>query len=294
MNARTLLRATTLGFVLFAGAYAYFQNRDNPEEPVVVEEPAPTTATLTLTLLDAAGQPPLDCGATLAKTTERGYELTATSTLKCPTGELSWSGLAPGEYRLTAAGEDTVLIEERHELPAGTTDLGVVTLDPGGSVGGVVTADGEPVVGAFLFAETGQKGASVTDGEYAISGLPVGEARLRAGFENRGGSATVEIVAGEVTDLDIALEVVPPKGVFGVQFEVTETGLVVTNVHPSGPMAGVQVGAAITAVDGRSLAGLTREAATEALAGAPGTSGVLTIDGADQTIERIDLEDLRR
>lgn len=291
MNARTLLRATTLGFVLFAGGYAYWTNKDNPEPDVVAE--VPTTGTLTLRLEDAAGQPPLDCGATLAKTTDRGYELKESSTLRCPTGELSWAGLAPGEYRLTAAGEGTVLIERRFEIPAGTTDLGTITLAPGGHVAGVVTADGEPVVGAMIYSKTGQKGGSVAGGEYVVRGLPAGPAELVAGFEDRGAAVVVDVIPGQVVDLDLELEVIPPKGVFGVQFDPGPQGLTVTKVHPLGPMAYVAAGTVLISIDGQSLAGLSREDAEALLAGAPGSQAVIDFGDASHTLERVDLQSLQ-
>lgn len=291
MNARTLLRGTTLAFVLAAGAYAYWTNRDNPEP--VEPEPEPTTATLRLTVADATGQPPIDCGATLAKQTERGYVLDSTSTLHCETGELSWSGLEPGIWRLKIAGVGTELMDEEMELIAGDNDLGARVLAPGGLISGTVTFEGEPVVGADLRTRTGQQGVSVADGAFAISGVPVGEVEVLAGFEDKGGAATVTVEAGGDVHVDLALETVPPRGVLGVQFEIDGDALVVTRVHPSGPLADVAPGARITAVGGEPVRGLDEVGARELLWGSPGDVVEVTIDGQTAPRTRVDLNDLR-
>ncbi len=274
----------------FAAAWAALSvTQPEPEPPTAVE---PTLPSLSVQVLDQSGAVPTDCAGTLTLRVESGHRLDRDSTLLCGAdGRISWSDLEPGTWRLAVAGEGTELREEDHEV-SGPVDLGAWTLGPGGNVSGVVSRAGEPLLGAQIRTKTGHRSVSITDGQYVLRGLPVGEVEVFAGHEDHGASGRTVVVLGEVANLDLELEPVAAKGVIGVLFETTDEGLLLTRVHPGGPARELSPGEHITAVDGYDTRDLAQSEATSMLSGAPGTAVELAVGGREISLVRVDLANL--
>jgi len=77
----------------------------------------------------------------------------------------------------------------------------------------------------------------------------------------------------------------------GIQVDVVQGRMVVTDVTATGPAgrAGVQIGDTVVDVGGRAVVGSTPDQIVERLRGAPGTAVTLALRRADGTVERLSL-----
>jgi len=288
MDYRTLLKALVLMALLFLGAWVGL--KQTLKKPPI-EKPLPPE--VRVQVLDSAGRVPTDCAGTLSlRVDDTSRRIDKDSTLRCgPQGHMAWTDLTPGIWRLAVAGEGTVLREEDIEVGA-PVDLGVWTLGPGGNVAGTITLDGEPHIGAQIRTRSGHTGISTAQGRYVLRGVPTGPVEVFAGWEDHGASGVIDVSVDEVAELDLELVPVDAKGVIGIQFEATDEGLSVTAVHPGGPARSLQIGQLVTTIDGTDTRDLSQLEAKEALAGAPGTSVELVVDGQALSLVRVDLKSL--
>ena len=280
----------------FAGTWAVLSVvQPGPEDPTVEavpQEQAPPEHALRVRIVNTAGQVPPDCAGTLTLRVDGGRRLDRDSTLRCGAdGGLFWADLEPGTWRIAVAGEGTEVRELDIEVD-GAMDLGVWTLVPGGNVSGVVHKDGEPFLGAQIRTKSGQRSVSITDGQYVLRGVPEGVVEVFAGHDDHGASGQIEVVAGEVVELDLRLEQVAARGVIGVLFDSTDSGLQITRVHPGGPARALAVGALVTTVDGYDTRELSQAEAKQILAGVPGSEVELVVDGEPISLIRVDLASL--
>jgi hypothetical protein len=267
----------------------------------VFEEPVPEgalTAAVEVQLLGPDGAPPEECVATLWMVADGKKRTTPELSGHYPGGALSWSGVAPGTYRLQASVPGAERFMRNLELKAGdSVDLGEVKLGPGGILEvKVVAPDGRPLPGASVWL--GNWLATTTnEGIYRFVGAPAGDLQLRAQFDNVTEVMRYKLPAGGVEAMELKLEDLVIRGVIGVGIEPGDKGIRVTAVAANGPAHGLlQQGDMILAADGLPSLGLTRQAAESQLDGAPGEVLTLRVarDGVEHTVEvkRADLLDV--
>ncbi|MCB9763336.1 MAG: PDZ domain-containing protein [Alphaproteobacteria bacterium] len=276
LDARSIALAALIGAVAF-GITALLLRPDPPAE-------APHT--VTLRLVDAEGQG-VPCRATLWRVLDGGRRtIDVDSSQLCgPNGRLRWRDRDPGAWRVMAATPGFVMFDEVVTLPAGgVVDLGMVTLAPGGVVHGVITEDGEPLPGVQVRTSSGQRTVSAGGGAYDFKGVPVGPLKVRAARGHSGGGGTVDVVAGEVATLDIALTPVAPRGLLGIELVGGPQGVVIGRVVPGSPASGaLEPGDLLVAVDGQPVS--DDAAARRLLSGAPGAPVRLTVRRGGDTLE---------
>ncbi|MDW7650497.1 MAG: carboxypeptidase regulatory-like domain-containing protein [Bacillota bacterium] len=167
------------------------------------------------------------------------------------------TGLAPGNYRITAKADDFQNRTVGATIVAGeTTVLNFALKALPGSIKGFVTDQltGDPLAGVSVqvFDGSGVPVASAVtdgDGEYAVTGLSPGFYHLKFEFANFQSLTTGAAVApGETTDISPVLHPEPGR-VTGFVTDIL-TGLPIKNVLIQTRRNGVSVGSDITDVNG--------------------------------------------
>jgi hypothetical protein len=307
MDRRALTAVAALAAVTLAGG-AWLLSRDQGggsgafttpiEAPPAPEVLAPQQGGVTVRMTRVGGAPITDCMATLWELWDDGSRIVREdSNASCgPDGALRWDGVAAGRYRVMIQSEGAEFVDRVIAVPEQGLDLGTLELGGGGEIAGIALLDGEPVTPAQVrVLQTGQTEDLRPDGSFRLSGVPVGTVDLLVGATGRlQARGTVEVELRGQHTVELALAPMPPKGAIGVRFEVQPSGLLVTEIAPSGPAAGVLVvGDVIESVEGRPVQDVSKELARELLAGPPGSVCALTLRGKDAVeLERVPVESL--
>ncbi|MCB9745439.1 MAG: PDZ domain-containing protein [Alphaproteobacteria bacterium] len=276
-----LVGAALIGVASFGVARLLLRPPEAP--PPAAEEPQ--GGVITLSVVDPEGEPLADCAATAWLVVGEGRRrLTAGASQACtPEGALRWTGREAGQWRIMMASREVQALDETVTLEeGGVVDLGQVQLGWGGTVYGFVREGGVPVPKAEVRSSAGGSMLTGPDGAFIFRGQPVGALTVQAFTARSMGEVVTEVQRGERSDVEIALEPLPPRGTIGV---VPGEGAIVTEVLPGSPAEGaLQVGDEIVAVDGQEVGGdalrLRRLAA-----GAPGEVIALRVRRGDDLLE---------
>lgn len=302
LTAVAALVAATLGVGAWlvsqgqgAGGDVFETPVDPPAVPEVVDD---TPGAVTLRMTHAGGAVITDCMGTLWELWDDGSRVVhEDSNAQCgPDGRLQWDAVTPGKYRVMIAADGAEFVDRVIAVPEQGLDLGTLELGGGGDVEGLALLDGVPVSPAQVrVLQTGQTEDLGPDGSFRLQGVPEGTVDLLVGATGRlQARTTLEITAGQTHSVELSLAPMPPRGAIGVRFEVQPLGLLVTEIAPSGPSAGVLVvGDVIEAVGDRPVQGVSKDLARELLAGPPGSTCALTLRGKEPVaLERVPVESL--
>lgn len=134
-------------------------------------------------------------------------------------GRFLFSSVRPGSSTLSVSAGGFLRLEKGLDLEVGTTDVGTLVLDPGAKLEGLVTgaADSLPLAGAVVRwkpaedliprrLDFGTSAASGRDGQYKLSGVPLGRRTLVVAHpDHQDFTKLVDIQPG-MNRLDVQLE----------------------------------------------------------------------------------------
>ena len=265
-------------------------------------EPAPLPGEVRARVLAPSGAVAETCSATLWKRDGAKRSMGPDSNQRCDEhGMVRWSEVLAGSYALIVgapgAAETTVEVTTTGE----GLEVDDIVLPAGGVVRGTVTRDGQPVVGAEVRLLGGRSARTNEEGAFGLPGVPVGETAVKSIHEHASAEAELVVAAGEVTEVVLELEGLPPKGVLGISGTPQPEGFRVEHVVARGPASGlIELGDVLVATaDDGSLVGLPPDAMLAVLGqGLPGEVEELTLVRAMQektvSITRLDVTEMPR
>lgn len=242
-------------------------------------------------LLDSQ-QNPVACTSTLWFEDAGRSQAGEDSSRLCEQGELVWTDLEAGSYRLVAQAPGKERFERRVQVDFAAIDLGVVVVSDGMRVEGQVVMAEEPVGDALILVEGGRRVQSGPDGRFALDGLPAQDLEFRAAAEGGRGAARFEISKAGEEVFQIQLERGRGQGLLGLRFESRTRGPVVTDLLSGTPASQeLERGDLLLEVDGVALLQLAKQEVAQVLAGEVGSVAALKIERAgvvrDVSLKRV-------
>ncbi|HVS71535.1 MAG TPA: CARDB domain-containing protein [Phycisphaerae bacterium] len=164
--------------------------------------PAVITGTLSSTL------PGFDPTQVLITASTNGQTVAVTTA--AADGSFSFANLAPGDYTISSNSGQGIDVSAFLTLAAGQAVTQDLTIDAGGTLTGVVSANGSPVTGVAVYLHDSAGNSKYTvsgaDGSYTFSGLAAGTYKVSLAALSLGStSATITQTDGTVVVADLTL-----------------------------------------------------------------------------------------
>jgi hypothetical protein len=200
-------------------------------------------------------------------------------------GAFELSGLAPGQYRVTAAADDAVARTNVVVRPGEVAEV-VLRLQPVAALRGRAVDDATetPLAGAVCTAGTHRTSRADSSGHFTIQGVPESGAFIvrceaSAGAQLAGTSAVTNMERGS----SIEVRAVRGGARLGLRFDVADGGLTVSQVVSSGSAAtaGLLEGDRLVAVDSVRVADHLLDCLAHLHLRPPNTNVLLVVDRDD-------------